>query len=316
MYISDRNALQYASRMILVLVPFFSSWFNTWSWIVEILLLFAIFIHCRGSGVRLTAMLLAIGYLAAFIPAGGEILARIGFTPWAGIVFLGLKNRGMSTSHSMFWGLALVALFSALPAAPVVQVALQPKALEVAIREVLDFYQQQGFLSSLEKQGMSPAEFEGVLRLAVPIYYKLLPAIAGIIGMLEFGIAYWTYSYSLKRVQRNTPFYLWQLPWYAVWVAIIGLAAYLGGGYLGKSIIEIAGLNIMAMTAPVSMIMGFSCVSYFLKHPKMPRVFAIALIFAVAFFPFIVLAGLVMTGLFDLVFNFRKIPEKIEGGEQ
>ena len=54
MYISDKNAIQYTSRVVLLVVPFFSSLFLSWSWIIEILVIFALFIHVGRWGLRLT----------------------------------------------------------------------------------------------------------------------------------------------------------------------------------------------------------------------------------------------------------------------
>ncbi len=315
MNINDKDALQYASRIILILVPFFSSLFDTWSWIVEILLLLAVFIHSRGSGLRSTILFLALGYLSSIIPAGGQALINIGLTPWTGIMFLALKEKGIATFHSMFWSLMFAATISALPVIPTVSAALQPDNLQDKIRGALNFYEQQGTLTALEKQGMTSAEFEGYLRIAMPIYYKLLPAISGIIGMMELGIAYLVFRLSQKNT-KNILFTMWSLPWYAVWVAIIGLASYLGGEYLGFEILAITGLNLMVIMGAISIIIGFSCLSFLFRHPKIPRVFIWLIVFAGVFFPYFVLVGLIFIGLFDLVINFRKIPEKLEEGKQ
>jgi hypothetical protein len=316
MYISDKDALQYASRLILILVPFFSSLFHTWSWIVELLLLFAVLIHSRGSGLRLTAALLGMGYLASMILAGGSGISQIGFTPWAGVLFLGLQLRGLSVAQSMFWGLMTAVLLSSLPVVPMVGEALQPDNLQRKITSAFQYYEQQGTLSALEKQGMPRAEFEKYLGIALPVYYKLMPALAGILGMLELGVAFLLYRISLRKTRKSKPVSLWRLPWYAVWVVILGLASYLGGGFLGIGFLEIAGLNIMVIMAPISLILGFSCLAYLLKHPKVPRFFFWIIVFAGVFFPYFVLVGLVMVGLFDLVLNLRKIPENIEEGKQ
>jgi len=315
MYISDKDALQYASRLILIFVPLFSSLFDTWSWIVEILLLFAVFIHNRGSGLRLTGLLLLGAYLAAFIPAGGNIL-QIGFSPWAAILFLTLKEKGLTTSQSMLWGLLLAAILGALPVIPVVKMVTQPEYIQEKVQAALDFYKQQGTLTALEKQGMSTVEFEGYLNKVMPTYYKLMPGIAGIMGMLELGFAYFIYRVSLKKEQPVPPFSLWHFPWYAVWGIIVGIAIYLGGGYLGIASLEIIGLNIMLMMAVLSLLIGLSCLSFYIKHPKRPKVMILMLIFIGVFFPSYVLMGLILIGFFDMVINFRRIPEKIVGGKQ
>lgn len=312
MYISDKDALQYAARMILILVPFLASLFGIWSWMIELLILFSAFIHSRGAGLRLTVLLMAAGYLAAIIPAGGQSFSQIGFTPWAGILYLGLKEKGLETAPSIYWTLMLAALVSALPVIPGVKTALQPENLQESISSALAFYEQQGTLAALEKQGMTSAEFAGYLQQAMPVYYMLMPAMAGIIGILEFGAAFLAYRFAMRKVQKTTPFLFWQLPWYAVWVAIIGLAAYLGGDYLQNARLEIIGLNLMVLMAAISLVMGLSCLAFLFKHPKIPKLLIWAIVFAGIFFPYYVIISLVFLGLFDLVLNIRRIPEKNE----
>jgi hypothetical protein len=316
MYISDRDALRYASKLILVLVPLFSSFFHTWSWIVELLLLLAVFIHSRGSGLRLTAVLLGIGYLASMISVGASGLSQIGFTPWAGVLFLGLQYKGLNVAQSMFWSLMMAVLLSSLPVVPMAGEALQPEKLQQKITTVFQYYEQQGLFSALEQQGISGAEFEKYLGVAMSAYYKLMPALAGIFGMLELGIAFLLYRRAFRKTRKSTPFYLWRLPWYAVWVVILGLASYLGGDFLGIELLEIAGLNIMLVMAAISLVLGFSCLAYFLKHPKVPRFFFWIILFATVFFPYFVFVSLIVVGLFDLVLNLRKIPGNIEEGKR
>lgn len=315
MYISDKDALTFASRLILILVPLLSSLFDTWSWIAEILLLFAVFIHSRSSGIRFTVLLLAAGYAAAMLSAGEGGFWQIGYAPWAGILLVVLKHRGLATSHSIFWSLMLAALLSALPVIPALSQLLNPENLQQSIASTLQLYEQQGTLSALGKQGITSAEVEKYLNIALPIYYKLMPAIAGILGMFVLGIAYLTYRQSMKKVQKLKPFAIWQMPWYAVWFTIAGLAAYLGGDYLDIEMLVIIGMNLMVLMSVISLVMGFSCLSFLFKHPKIPRMLILTIIFTGIFFPYLILMGSLVVGLFDLVLNFRRIPEKIEGGQ-
>lgn len=316
MYISDKDALQYASRLLLLLVPFFSSLFSTWSWLIEILLLLAVFIHSRGSGLRPTVLYLGLGYLAAFIPAGINGLSQLGFTPWAGIVFLGLLAKGVSFTQSIFGGLMTAAFLSAAPVIPVLDEMLRPEIIEGNIQSILQFYEKQGTLKALQEQGISYAELERYLHLAMPVYYQLMPAFAGVIGMLELGTAYLVIRFSLKKIRKTEPFSHFRLPWYSVWFTISGLAAYLGGDYLGVEALKIAGLNLMVVMAALSLVLGFSSLAYLFKHPKMPRLLIWLIILAGVFFPYFLLGGLVFVGLFDPVLNTRRIPEKSEGGKQ
>lgn len=315
MFISDKDSLKFATRFILIVVPLLSSLFVTWSWIVEILLLFSVFVHTRSSGTKLTALSLGIGYAAAIISTGGNGIWQIGFTPWAGILLTMLKDKGMTTSVSVFWSLLLAAFLSALPVLPFISQLIVPENIQQSISSSLEFYQQQGTISALEKQGVSPADFEKYLRAALPVYYQLMPAIAGIIGMFELGIVYIIYRKTYRKFNHLRPFAIWRMPWYAVWVAIAGISGYLGGDYLGVNILKIIGMNLMAIMAFISLVLGFSCLAYLFKHPKVPRLVSLVIIFVGFFFSYFLLIGLLFTGLFDLVMNFRRIPEKIEGGQ-
>lgn len=317
MYISDKDALQYASRIVLLIVPSFASLFLSWSWIIEILLIFALFMHIGRSGLSLTISFLAIGYLASIIPLGIEqSLTQIGYTPWAGVLLLVLREKGVPIGQSMLWSLIMAALISALPTIPATVQALQPDAMEQRIEEYILLYEQSGTIQAFEKQGLSGSEFEGYLRSAVPVYYRLLPALAGILGMLEIGLGYLAFRFSRRREQKGIPFVFWRLPWYAVWLAIIGVSMYLGGDYLGNDILSVAGMNTMFIISAIAVILGMSCAVYFFKHPKVPRILFWIAIISTVFFTHYVLIVLLFIGLFDLVFNFRRIPEKSEGAKQ
>lgn len=316
MYISDRDALRYISRAVLLILPFLASMFLSWSWIIEIILIFALFIHGRHFGLRLTAIFLAMGYLAAFIPLGPEGFIQIGFTPWAGVFFLLLKEKGLPINQTMFWSIMLAAVFSALPTIQAVNHILKPEILNQHIEANVELYEQQGLFESLEKQGMPREELEKSVRLAVAVFYKLIPAFAGIMGMLEIGLVYFIIRLSEKKERKITPFTLWRFPWYAVWVAILGLSLYLGGDYFNADLLKIAGMNIMFIIAVPCIILGLSCAVYYSLKPNVPRFLFWFIIIAAVIFPHYILIALLFTGLFDLVFNFRRISERNEGAKQ
>lgn len=316
MYISDRDALHYISRIVLLILPFLSSIFLSWSWIIEIILIFALFIHSRYFGFRLTAIFLAIGYLAAFIPLGPERFIQMGFTPWAGGFFLLLKEKGLPTSQTMFWSIMLAAVLSALPTIQAVSHILQPEILNQQIEENVALYEQQGLFEALEKQGMPREDLENSIRLAVSAFYKLIPAFAGIMGMLEIAFVYFIIRLSEKKERKITPFTFWRFPWYAVWVVILGLSLYLGGDFFAIEFMKIAGMNILFIIAVPCIILGLSCAVFYFLKPKVPRFLFWVILIAGVIFPLYILIALLFTGLFDLVFNFRRITEESEGAKQ
>lgn len=136
MYISDKDALKYASRIVLLLLPLFSSLFLSWSWIIEFLLILSLFIHVSRSGLVLTISFLAIGYLSSMIPLGiQQSLTQIGYTPWAGVLLFILREKGLTIVQSLFWSLIVAALVSALPTVPATVQALQPDILQQRIED-------------------------------------------------------------------------------------------------------------------------------------------------------------------------------------
>jgi len=311
MVISDKDALRYVSGLIVLFLPLLASLFDFWSWIVEVLLIFFVLFQTRSTGCRKTAIFLGIGYILAFIPVGISGISLIGFAPWAGILLVVIKEKGFSTSQSIFWSLLLAVLIGALPVIPSVNQALQPENLEKNIVTVLQFYEQQGLFSAFQEQGISIEQFESTLRTMVPVYYQLMPAFAGIFAMLEVGLVYLFFRI-FSFGNKLKPFSLWRMPWYAVWLAIIGIAAYLGGDYFANSILRITGMNVMAVAASITSIIGLSCLAYLIKSLKFSHLLIWIIVIMVAFVSPFFFICLIFTGLFDLVFNFRKIPEKME----
>ena len=310
MYISDKDALKYGSGLLLILLPFLASMFNYWSWFAEILLLLAVFYFSRNNGLRFTVSFLAVGYLASLIVLGAAGIWQIGYTPWAGILLVALKNKGLDTAASVFWSLMLTAFLNAWPLLPNLGQLLTPENINSTVNSALEFYRQQGSISMLEQQGFSAQDIEKYFRLALPLYFKLLPGASGVMAMLSFGLAYLVFRLSLKKVEGFKPFSHWRFPWYTIWVAIFGIAAYLGGDYLKNEMLTIFGMNLMLIIAVICLVLGFSCLVYWIKHPKTPRFLVVALVIGALLFSHFLLAGLVFVGLFDLVLNFRHIPEK------
>jgi len=315
MYISDKDALKYGSGLLLILLPFLASAFQYWSWFAEILLLLAVFYFSRSNGLRFTVTFLAIGYLASLIKLGTAGIWQIGYTPWAGVLLVALKKKGLDTAASVFWSLMLAAFLNALPLIPNLGQMLSAEHINATVSSALEFYRQQGSLSMLEQQGFSAQDIEKYFRIILPVYFKLLPGASGVMAMLCLGLAYFIFRMSLRKVEGFKPFSHWRFPWYTIWVAIVGIGAYLLGDYAKNDILTIFGMNVMLIIAVICLVLGFACLVYWAKHPKTPRFLVVAIVIFALFFSQFLMAGLVFVGLFDLVLNFRHIPEKTEGGK-
>lgn len=305
MYVSDQKALSYTTKAFLILLPMVATAFELWSWLLEFVLLLALFYVHRGSGFSKTIRLLAIGYLGSIFLALGGSFWQIGFTPWAGILLIYLKDQRKEGGTSVFWSLLLAALLSALSVLPFLGQALQLETLEQTITSAMALYKEQGNLALMESQGIPATEFERILRLAMPVYFKLLPGIAGLIGMTLLGLAYLLYRWTFRKETPLRPIAEWAIPWYGIWIAILGIASYLAGGYGKIEGLTYFGMNLMLLMAFISVVLGFSCLVYFLRHPKLPRFVVWIVILNALIFATFVLPALLFVGLFDLVLNFR-----------
>lgn len=315
---SNRSSLNYLLKAILLIAPLLVSKYNLWSWIVEMFLLLIIFMHARESGALQTILLTLLGYSSAIaVSLGNGSFSQIGYVPMAGLLYVLLQDK-ISIKAAVFWSLALTVLISGLPTIGIVKDAIKPEKIDEVVASTIQNYEQSGNLKVLEDKGVSKETFESYIRKLAPIYYQLLPAAAAVIGMLEFIFIYTLFRRLLVinswEAKNKVPFSRWRMPWYAIWGVNIGLAAYLLGDSLEKlAVFKIIGLNILCIYAAVGIVFGFSCLAYLLQRPATPRFLTFIIIIGGAIYLPFTLTLITFIGIFDIVFNLRRIPEVIEG---
>lgn len=128
-------------------------------------------------------------------------------------------------------------------------------------------------------------------------------------ALVEFGLVFYFVRIWLKDEQR-IPFTRWRLPWYAVWGAVLGIAFYLLGDQFSWPNLRIVGINLMVVYAALTLVLGVSVFVFLLHSPKIPRFLKLAFIIASFIYLFFSIVSLIMFGLFDLLFNFRRLPEE------
>lgn len=111
-------------------------------------------------------------------------------------------------------------------------------------------------------------------------------------------------------VPELPPFRMWRLPWYFIWWVISGLTVWLVGDYLQIQTLKVLGQNLLYIYLPFSIILGLAVAVYFLFYRwHLAPLVRIALIVVLLInFPW-VLIMLALLGVFDLVFNYRRLPE-------
>ena len=187
MYIRDKTVLRYVSLLLLIIVPFLASIFNAWSWVVEILLMLAVYIYERYSGLIQTAVCLGTGYLLSIFVSGLSGLSKIGYIPWAAVFLLYLLKKGWAKNKSIFVSMILVILLSVLPTVGIAAYFMQPEASQEIVDQTVQYYDENGMMDTLTQNGISKVQAEMYIGKIVPLFYQLIPAFSALLGMLNFG---------------------------------------------------------------------------------------------------------------------------------
>lgn len=137
----------------------------------------------------------------------------------------------------------------------------------------------------------------------------LLPFIVGVMGLLDAAVAYIIGSRVLRRLGESVPqlppFAQWRLPQFFLYLlgfALVGI--YWGGSREIQPLYQAAfNLNMVAMGAGV--IQGLSLMSYAMDRFRVGKVMRVCL------YAFVLLGGvlvqiLAFTGLFDMLFDYRR----------
>lgn len=309
MYISDDKVMSFLGPVLLLLLPLLGISLGLWGWLLEILLMLAVFAVIRRHGPGKTVVFLSLGYVVPLVVQGSGAAAQMSFVPWAALLAgIGLQ-RLWPQRVVFFWSLVLAGILGAVPFVSFAVQGLQTQMLSDLSNYALDFYRSTGMLNALQQQGVNEAQLRQFLDQYLPFYVLLTPAFIALTSMLEFGtVIYFARRWFYQR-EKLIPFSRWRLPWYAIWGAILALASYMLGDELAWHALRGVGLNLMVVYAALAMVLGFSVYLYFLQSPKVPRFLKGMLILVNLFYFFFSFVSIMMFGLFDMVLNFRKLPE-------
>jgi len=184
--------------------------------------------------------------------------------------------------------------------------------LETTSREtahaMIEAYRQAGVLENMTQGEMTPEELADAM---VRMMMVLLPGALVIGGVISAFINFMLSKAVVKRLGLYSPylppFRRWQLPWYMVWGFIVGLGLWLLGDYLAVRWLVVAGQNTLYVFLPILFIIGLAVATFFFYRWTWPAFFKVmVLMLAVLYFPIAVMT-LIMIGLLDTLFNYRKI---------
>ena len=309
MFLSDETVVNYLAGAILLTFPWLGGAWGTWGFIWEVLLLLAVFLVGRRRGMSLAAVLLLIGYVVPIV-LGAAAFNQISLVPLAGLMGVLGWHRHWPVRRTFFWSAMFAAVLGALPTLSFMAQGFDAKTVSDMINMIVQQYQAAGLLVLMQQQGFSEVQIRDLLQQVIRFYALITPGLAAMAAFVEFGLVFYVVRRWFKDDEGRIPFTRWSLPWYAVWGAVLGIAFYLLGDQFSWMVLRGVGINLMFVYGALTLVLGTSLYLYLLQSPKIPRFLKLAIIIASILYFFFSVVSIMMFGLFDLVFNFRRLPEE------
>lgn len=310
MFISDETVRDYLAMAVLLTFPVLGIIWGTWGFFWEVLMLLAVFLVGRRRGPLLTLIILVLGYSVPLSVYGVTAFAQMSYVPVAGLVGVLGGYKQWPVRVTFFWGAALAAVLGAIPTMSFLSMGIDAQTANNFINVTIKQYQEAGLLTAMQQQGITEVEFRSLIQQAVYFYILIVPGLAAIIAALEFSFVFYGLRRWLKDGEARIPFTRWRLPWYAVWGAVLGISFYLIGDQFSWNVLRGLGINLMVVYGALTLVLGTSVYLYLLQSPKIPRFLKFALVITSFFYFFFSVITIILFGLFDLVFNFRRLPDE------
>ena len=309
MFLRDDEAMNYLAGAVLLTFPWVGVSWGTWGVVWEILMLLALFLFGRRRGLLVTTVLVLIGYVAPLIVLGGTAFNQMTLVPLAGLMGVLGWQRHWRVRVTFFWSAMVAAILAVIPTLSFLGQGFDSKTVSDMINLAVQQYKASGLLAVIQQQGISEVQFRDSLQQVIHFYGLIIPALSVIVALAEYGLVFYSVS-RWFRDEGRIPFTRWRLPWYAVWGGILGIVFYLLGDQFSWAVLSGLGINLMVVYGALTLVLGVSVYLYLFQSPKIPRVLKFTLILTSFVYFFFSLVSIMMFGLFDLVFNFRRLPEE------
>lgn len=306
MLLKDEEALNYLAGAILLSFPWLGMVLGTWGFVWEVLMLIAVFLVGRRRGLRRATLSLLIGYVAPLIVFGATAFNLMSLVPLAGLLGVLGWHKHWPVRVTFFWSAALATVLGTIPTLLFMTQGFSALTTSDLINTTVQQYQASGLLATMQQQGITEVQFRDLLQQGTLI----LPSFAALAALVEFGFIFYFVRIWFNENEGRIPFARWRLPWYAVWGAVLGIAFYLLGDQFSWTVLRVLGINLMVVYGALTLVLGVSVFVYLLQSPRIPRLLKFALIISSFIYFFFSVVSLIMFGLFDLVFNFRRLPEE------
>lgn len=167
--------------------------------------------------------------------------------------------------------------------------------------------------SLYEKFGMDPQTVETTIdsfNRSLELLPILIPGIFIMASVMDTFLTYVVTKAVLARMGQKledlTPFWLWKFPDFTVAFFLLGYLLVLLETYWPLGVLKAVGMNISLVFGFAFYIEGFSLLAYFLGKYNVAKPLRVLITFFALFNP-LFLQLMFFAGLFDILFNFRKI---------
>lgn len=170
--------------------------------------------------------------------------------------------------------------------------------------------QAQQFAVLYTKIGMDAVQAKQLAQSAVQLTLALIPSTLAVAAVVR---AFLTYILAVKvlrkldyRVAPLPSFREWRIPWYSVWVLIIGLVMSLAGDQYKLTTLATIGKNLVFIVIPLFLLIGLAVIAHFMKVWEIPRWIKILLLVTAVINLTGSLVLVILVGVFDPLVTFRK----------
>lgn len=174
--------------------------------------------------------------------------------------------------------------------------------------EYVSLLQQQGASGELVMRGMTPAAYVAYME---ELMQRLLPSMLVTSAMGLTMLCYTLLCRLLRRfgyeVNKLPPFAEWRLDWHLLWALIAALALAGLGSRFGIDLMARIGDNLLMSFSPILLVCGVSMLVWLMKLWSVATFIKVLIVlFLLQVFGSSAMYLLIMVGVFDPIFDFRR----------
>lgn len=265
----------------------------------------------RGMPTAVTAAVVA-ALLVTFLlgPLSGirYILMYLPLALAVGWMFSRRKGAGKTMVVSVLCGALSMALMMLLGVAITgFSIETLSAQMNASIDMMIQMYQQTGLMEQMAAQGITEEAFRSQVQGMYVFLPSILVIMGGVMGVSHFLLSRFTMRKLKMKIPRMPQFNQWYLPSVSIWGLIIAWTGWLLTDYLQLSVLCTFCLNIMVIYGALLFFTGLSVLAYYMKFKELNTGMKILIVVFALFFLSGVLLLSLLAGLFDLIFDFRKL---------